>query len=105
MGKAQPPQPLLQLRFPFCSKFYVFYSRKENLISSPFGHILGCVALLGELVIDEAQLAALLAGRDTVQTDEELGAVVGVRVLGVRVVLSELVGGRLLRALEAAGCL
>jgi hypothetical protein len=74
-------------------------------INSPFGNIFWCITLLGELVIDEAQLTALLPGGDSVEADEELGAVVGIRVLGMRVVLPELVGGRLLGALEAAGSL
>ena len=50
----------------------------------------------------QAQLAALLSGGDTVQADEELGAVVGVSVLGVGVELSELVDGSSLGTLESA---
>ena len=73
---------------------------KEKFL--PFRHILGSVALLGHLVVDQAELAALLTGRDAVQTDEELGAVVGIGVLGVGVELAELVNGSSLGTLEAA---
>ena len=46
----------------------------------PLWDVLWGVALLGELVVDEAELAALLTGRDSVQADVELGTVVGVGV-------------------------
>ncbi len=69
---------------------------------SPFADVLGGVALLGDLVVDEAELAALLPRGDPVQADEELGAVVGVSVLGVGVELSELVDGSSLGTLESA---
>ena len=66
----------------------------------PFRYILWSIALLGELIVDETKLAALLSWGDAVQTDEELGAVVSVSILGVRVVLAKLISGRSLRALE-----
>ena len=84
-------------------ELHFFFNSVEA--NSPFSHVLGRVALLSELVVDQAQLAALLPRGDPVQADEELGAVVGIRVLGVGVVLAELVRGSLLRALESAGCL
>ena len=55
---------------------------KEGIVVFALGHILGRVALLGELVVDEPELAALLAGRDPVQADVELRAVVRVGVPG-----------------------
>ncbi len=81
------------------------WESNSSTLNLPLGDVLRGVALLGELVVDETELAALLPGRDAVEADEELSAVVGVRVLGVRVVLAELVRGRLLRTLEAAGSL
>ena len=68
---------------------------------SPFRHILRGVALLGKFIVDEAELAALLAGRDAVEADEELGAVVSVGVLGMRIVLAKLVSRGRLGALES----
>merc|ERR1719273_1298969 len=73
---------------------------KEGIVVFALGHILGRVALLGELVVDEAELAALLARGDPVQADVELGTVVGVGVLGMGVELAELIGGSLLGAGE-----
>ena len=46
----------------------------------PLWDVLWGVALLGEFVVDEAELAALLTGRDSVQADVELGTVVRVGV-------------------------
>lgn len=46
----------------------------------PFWNVLWGVALLGELVVDESKLAALLTGRDSVQADVELGTVVRVGI-------------------------
>ena len=51
--------------------------RRKNL---PLWDVLWGVTLLGEFVVDEAELAALLTGRDSVQADVELGTVVGVGV-------------------------
>jgi hypothetical protein len=48
----------------------------------PLRHVLGSITLVGELIEDKAELAALLTGRDTVQANVELGAVVGVGVPG-----------------------
>lgn len=67
----------------------------------PFRNILRGVTLLGKFIVDEAELAALLAGRDAVEADEELGAVVGVGVLGMRIVLAKLVSRGRLGALES----
>ena len=55
---------------------------KEGIVVFALGHILGRVALLGELVVDESEFAALLAGGDPVQADVELRAVVRVGVPG-----------------------
>merc|ERR1719500_2501179 len=74
---------------------------QECVVVFALWDVLWGVALLGELVVDEAELAALLTGRDSVQADVELGTVVGVRVLGVRVELSKLISGSLLGAGEA----
>ena len=48
----------------------------------PLWDVLWCVALLGELVVDKSELAALLSGGDSVQADVELGTVVRVGVPG-----------------------
>ena len=58
------------------------FKEEENVLDLPLWDVLWCVALLGELVVDEAELAALLTGRDSVQADVELGTVVGVGVPG-----------------------
>ena len=50
------------------------------MLNLPLGDILWGVTLLGEFVVDESELAALLTGRDSVQADVELGAVVRVGV-------------------------
>jgi len=73
---------------------------QECVVVFAFRYILWSIALLGELIVDETKLAALLSWGDAVQTDEELGAVVSVSILGVRVVLAKLISGRSLRALE-----
>lgn len=54
------------------------------------------------LIVDEAELAALLARSHSVQADVELGAVRGVGVLGVRVGDAERVLGSDFRTLESA---
>jgi len=59
--------------------------------------------LLGELVVDQTKFTSLLSGGDAVQTDEELGAVVSVSILGVGVILTKLISGGSLRALESVG--
>ena len=66
----------------------------------PLWDVLWCVALLGELVVDKTELTSLFSGGDTVQTNEELGAVVGISILGVRVILTKLISWGGLRALE-----
>lgn len=75
---------------------------QEGVVVFALRNIFWGVALLRELIIDQAQLTALLSGGDTVQADEELGAVVGISVLGVGVELSELVDGSSLGTLESA---
>ena len=54
----------------------------DNMLNLPLGDILWGVTLLGEFVVDESELAALLTGRDSVQADVELGTVVRVGVPG-----------------------
>jgi len=73
---------------------------EEGIVIFALRYIFRSIALLGELIVDETQLATLLSGGDSVQTDEELGAVVGISVLGVGVVLAELISGSVSRALE-----
>merc|ERR1719278_2030229 len=73
---------------------------QECVVVFALWDVLGGVALLGELVVDKPELAALLAGGDPVQADVELGTVVGVGVLGMGVELAELIGGSLLGAGE-----
>merc|ERR1719430_993248 len=73
---------------------------QECVVVLALWDVLGGVTLLGEFVVDESELAALLTGRDSIQADVELGAVVRVRVLGMGVELSELISGSLLRAGE-----
>ena len=46
----------------------------------PLRHILRSITLVRELVEYEAELAALLTGRDAVQANVELGAIVGVGI-------------------------
>jgi len=74
---------------------------KEGVVVFAFRYILRSVTLEGELIKHQAELAALLSGGDAVQTDVEVGAVVGISVLGVGVELAELVSGRVGGALEA----
>merc|ERR1719186_287400 len=73
---------------------------QEGVVVLALWDVLGCVALLGEFVVDESELAALLTGRDSVQADVELGTVVRVRVLGMGVELAKLISGSLLGAGE-----
>merc|ERR1719180_503499 len=73
---------------------------QECIVVLALWDILRCITLLGELVVDETQLATLLTGRDSVQADVELGAVVGVRVLGMGVELAKLISRGLLWAGE-----
>lgn len=76
----------------------------QNKMNSPFWNILRSIALCREFIIDETQLTTLLPGGDTVQADEELGAVVGVGVLGMGINLSKLISRSFLRAVESTGC-
>merc|ERR1719278_187255 len=73
---------------------------QECVVVFALWDVLGGVALLGELVVDKPELAALLAGGDSVQADVELGTVVGVGVLRMGVELTKLIGGSLLGAGE-----
>lgn len=77
---------------------------QEGVVVLALRHILWSITLVGELVEDEAELAALLAGRDTIQTNVELGAIVSVGILRMGVELAELVSGGLFRADEPIGC-
>jgi len=76
---------------------------QEGVVVLAFWDILGRVTLQGGLVKDESELTALFPGGDVVETDEELGTVVGVSELGMGVDLSELVAVGLLGAAEPAG--
>merc|ERR1740123_1872908 len=64
---------------------------QECVVVLALWDILRCIALLGELVVNETEFAALLTGRDSVQADVELGAVVRVGVLGMGVELAKLI--------------
>jgi len=66
---------------------------KEGVVVFAFRYILRSITLVGELIEHEAELAALLSGGDAVEADVEVGAVVGVSVLGVGVKLAELISG------------
>merc|ERR1719445_1855810 len=83
---------------PLASSFLVLV--EESVVIFALRYIFRSVALLGELVVDQPQLAALFSGGDSVEADEELGAVVGVGVLGVRVELTELISRSIGGALE-----
>ena len=67
----------------------------------PLRYIFRSIALFCELIVDKTKLASLLSGGDSVQANEELGAVVGIGVLGVRVELSKLISGSVGGTLEA----
>ena len=67
----------------------------------PLRYIFRSIALFCELIVDETKLASLLSGGDSVQANEELGAVVGIGVLGVGVELAKLVSGSISWAREA----
>ena len=71
--------------------------------NSPFRYILRSITLVGELIENKAELTALLSGRDSVQADVEVSAVVGISVLGVGVELAELISWGTGGALEAIG--
>ena len=60
-------------------------------LNSPFRYILRSITLVGQLIENKAELTALLSGRDSVQADVEVSAVVGISVLGVGVELAELI--------------
>ena len=64
---------------------------KTSIHHSPFRYVLGSVALVGQLIEHQTELAALLPRGDAVEADVEVGAVVGVSVLGVGVELAELI--------------
>ena len=67
---------LEQARPPMINKLQIILGGNDL----PLWDVLWGVALLGELVVDESELAALLTGRDSVQADVELGTVVRVGV-------------------------
>ena len=66
----------------------------------PFWNILRVVALLAQLIVDQSQLTSLLSWSDSVQTNIELGAVLGVSVLRVRIKLTKVISGGVGGALE-----
>ena len=68
----------------------------------PLGHVLWSVALLGHLVVDKTELAALLPGLEAVEADVELCTVLLVGVLGVGVRHAKVVNVGVLGAGEAA---
>jgi len=88
---------------PLLSALVLVSILQEGVVVLALRDILGGIALLGQLVVDQPELAALLPRGDAVEADVELGAVVGVGVLGVGVKLAELVRGGLLGTSEAAG--
>ena len=71
--------------------------------NSPFRYILRSITLVGQLIENKAELTALLSGRDSVQADVEVSAVVGISVLGVGVELAELISRGTGGTLEAIG--
>jgi len=74
---------------------------EEGIVIFALRYIFRSIALFCELIVDKTKLASLLSGGDSVQANEELGAVVGIGVLGVRVELAKLISGSVSRALEA----
>ena len=66
----------------------------------PLRYIFRSITLFCELIVDKAKLASLLSGGDSVQTNEELGAVVGIGVLRMGVELSKLISGSVSGTLE-----
>jgi len=74
---------------------------EEGVVIFALRYIFRSIALFCELIVDKTKLASLLSGGDSVQANEELGAVVGIGVLGVRVELAKLISGSVSRALEA----
>ena len=65
---------------PLLSALVLIPVLQEGVVVLALGHILGGVALLGQLVVDQPELAALLPRGDAVEADVELGAVVSVGV-------------------------
>jgi hypothetical protein len=74
---------------------------QESVVVFALGNVFGRIAGLGVLVVDQAQLATLLTGRDAIEANVKLGAVWGVRVLGVRIGQAERVFGAHVGALES----
>jgi len=78
---------------------------EEGIVIFALRYVFRSIALLCELIVDKTKLTSLLSGGDSVQANEELGAVVGIGVLGVRVELAKLISGSVSRALEAISSL
>merc|ERR1712088_741101 len=78
---------------------------EEGIVIFALRYVFRSIALLCELIVDQTKLTSLLSGGDSVQANEELGAVVGIGVLGVRVELAKLISGSVSRALEAISSL
>jgi len=73
---------------------------EEGVVIFALRYIFRSIALFCELIVDKTKLASLLSWGDSVQTNEELGAVVGIGVLGVRIELSKLISGSVRGTLE-----
>ena len=65
---------------PLLSALVLISILQEGVVVLALGDILGGVALLGQLVVDQPKLAALLPRGDAIEADVELGAVVSVGV-------------------------
>jgi len=78
---------------------------EEGIVIFALRYIFWSIALFCELIVDKTKLASLLSGGDSVQANEELGAVVGIGVLGVRVELSKLISGSVSGTLESISSL
>ncbi len=48
---------------------------QESVVVFALGNVFGRIAGLGVLVVDQAQLATLLTGRDAIEANVKLGAV------------------------------
>ena len=65
---------------PLLSALVLVSILQEGVVVLALRDILGGIALLGQLVVDQPELAALLPWGDAIEADVELGAVVGVGV-------------------------
>jgi len=78
---------------------------EEGVVIFALRYIFRSIALFCELIVDKTKFASLLSWGDSVQTNEELGAVVGIGVLGVRIELSKLISGSVGGTLEPVSSL